>query len=210
MEVWDIISCGLVVAAVSNDPIGKPLAPYYYACFGLSCAASLLAVSIKIKLVLLKLRKRSKIGKRGNSPSAKALLRIEEQIDEAELQAQEAVCAFLLAIFEARNAPPCFLCRQGLTLFAVPGCSDGRARNSLHPTLGARPELGQDDSIIDTIAPQISDYSRVVSHICHIPRVRDLASAHSSRLVGAEGGVGSSPRRRKKTLEAHGRAAAVE
>jgi len=100
------------------------------------------------------------------------------------------VCAFLLATFEARNAPPCFFCRQGLTLFAVPGCSDGRARNSLHPTLGARPELGQDDSIIDTIAPQISDDSRVVSHICHIPRVRDLASAHSSRLMGAAGARG--------------------
>ena len=44
-----------------------------------------------------------------------------------------------------------------LTLFAVPGFSNlnGRACNSLHPTPGARPELGQDDSIIDTIAPKI-------------------------------------------------------
>jgi hypothetical protein len=94
----------LVVAAVSNDPIGKSLAPYYYVGFGLSCAASLLAVTIKIKLVAFKLRKRrSKIGKGGNSPSAKALLQIEEQIDGLELQTKEAVSALLLATFEVRR-----------------------------------------------------------------------------------------------------------
>ncbi len=100
VELWDVVSDSLVVAAVSNDPIGKSLAPYYYACFGLSCAASLLAATIKMRLVAFKLRKRSKIGKRGNSPSAKALLQIEDQIDELKLQTQEAAAAFLLAICE--------------------------------------------------------------------------------------------------------------
>ena len=82
----------LVVAAAANDPIGKSLAPSYYVGFGLSCAASLLAVTIKIKLVAFKLRKRrSKIGKGGNSPSAKAPLQIKEQIDGLKLQTK---CAY--------------------------------------------------------------------------------------------------------------------
>ena len=104
-EIWDVVSDCLVVAAISHDPTGNSLAPYYYAGFGMSCAASLLAIAIKIKLVAFKLRKRSKIdNKRGVAPAAKALFRIEEQLDELELLTNEAVGAVLLAIFEVHRS----------------------------------------------------------------------------------------------------------
>ena len=101
-EAWDIVSDGLVVAAVSNDPIGKSLAMYYYVTFGVSCAASLLAIAIKIQLVVFKLRKRNRAGKGKVEASAAALLRMGDEFDELELQIKEAVGAFLLSMFEVR------------------------------------------------------------------------------------------------------------
>jgi hypothetical protein len=101
-ELWDVVSDSLVVAAVSNDPIGKSLAIYYYITFGVSGVASLLAIAIKLQLVVFKLRKRNRAGKGKEEASAGALLRMGDEFDELELQIKEAVGAFLLSMFEVR------------------------------------------------------------------------------------------------------------
>jgi hypothetical protein len=96
LELWDLCSDSMVLVAIEADDIASSLRFGYRTCFGLATVASLLAISVKLKMLVRKVRRRNHtLKKRVSERTAH-----EDEDDEIKLEIRAIYCCVLIGACE--------------------------------------------------------------------------------------------------------------
>jgi hypothetical protein len=99
VELWDVCSDSMVLIAIEGDDVASSLRFGYRTCFGLASVASAIAISVKVNLLVRKVRERNRSLKTRKTRGSKHTAH-EDLADEIKLEIRAIYCCVLIGACE--------------------------------------------------------------------------------------------------------------